>query len=91
MTFNYFKKYFVLSFLLISSAVFLSGCAGTGFDFRKQVQGTTALDLVLHEVFLERQDLGIKQKIKQRDPFLLNKVPHFLKTPVQLISFSQVV
>lgn len=83
------SKFIIRYFLLVSLSVLLSGCAGIRVGFQKRVEKTTALDLVLNEIFLERQDLKIKRDISPRDPFLLNKVPYFLKSPVQIISFSE--
>lgn len=48
----------------------------------------SALDLLLGELNLKRQDLGIYRTIPSQDSFLLNKVPLFLNSPLQTISFA---
>jgi hypothetical protein len=49
----------------------------------------TVLDTVLSVLSLERQDLGIKRPLPQNDPFLLQKVSLFLRSPLQIHAFAE--
>ncbi len=49
----------------------------------------SALDVLLGELHLRREDLGIHRSLPSGDPFLLHKVPLFLKSPLQVISFAR--
>jgi hypothetical protein len=77
--------------LLIGFIVLITGCS----LFYKKIPPApeekpgTALDMVLSSLSLKRQDLGIICPIQQNDPFLLQKVPLFLNSPMQINSFSE--
>jgi len=77
--------------LLIGFIVLITGCS----LFYKKIPAApeekpgTALDMVLSSLSLKRQDLGITCPIQQNDPFLLQKVPLFLNSPMQINSFAE--
>ena len=86
----------ILSVFSIGFIIFFAGCKffqygpePAAHPSRHERKGLSALDLVLDALKLERQDLGIHRPLTSEDPFLLNKVPILLNSPLQIIPFAR--
>ncbi len=85
----------IFSLFLIGLLFLVSGCesfhqrsertALLPFHEKKE---SSVLDLLLNALYLERQDIGIQRPLPFKDPFLLNKVPLFLNSPLQILPFA---
>ncbi len=87
--------FYKTTFLVLIFMCFITSISGCTFlppaetkTPGKEGEPNTALDMVLGALLLERQDLGISRPLSPHDPFLLNKVPLFLKSPLQIKSFA---
>jgi hypothetical protein len=84
----------LLIVLCIACSVLLNGCAPSVSTierdrehFNTAAENYSTLDMVLDALFLSREDLGIGRSFPD-DPFLLKKVPLFLKAPSQILPFA---
>ncbi|MEI6127698.1 MAG: hypothetical protein WCQ99_14220, partial [Pseudomonadota bacterium] len=75
--------------LSVSMAMLLAGCGALHPLPEKQAGGTTAADIVLRNLSLQRRDLAIKSAIARPDPFLLQNVNHLLQAPVRISAFAE--
>ncbi len=76
--------------LCILAIALFAGCVTSGIRPKRTGEEITALDLVLEHLYLERHNLSITREMPP-SPFLLNKVSHFLTSPIQLIAFAEQV
>jgi len=66
-----------------------TGCAGIKPGLSGKSEQPTNLDFVLEELYLERTDLTIPYDTSSQDPFLLKKIPLFLSSPLQTLTYSK--
>ena len=79
----------LLAFISFSGCEFFHPRVEQGINLSIQNRKAfSALDMLLNELGLQRQDLGIQRSLTSHDPFLLNKVPLFLNAPLQIIPFA---
>ena len=71
--------------ICIGAVAALTACS---FIYKKPA---AAVDRVLAALQLQRHDLGMSRPLPQNDPFLLNKVGLFLRSPLQIHSFAQTI